>query len=360
MKFAHLSQVFDREGETAAERYEQLWREIQLCEEVDFDYAFASIHHFSHLRPQATVFCTGAAARTSRIRVGPMGYTAALYDPMRIVEEVTVLDNATQGRLEVGITSGVTQDEFRIYQSDWDNRFEIAYETLLLLKKAYTSEKPFDFEGKFHSYREVRMSAEPLQSPHPPLWLVSVSPASLELAAREGAHTGYIYFRPPTEAAPLLEGYLRMWQEHRHVDPPNIQFLAFVYVDETDEAAVKKALPHVLHSTEAIYGGELGGGGTAIAKIHEARGEHAMAEVRHNMYNMEYLLDHDLIFVGAPDTVARKIRKAAEDGLFNVFAGEFNVGALAEEDLMRSIRLFGEEVIPALRDIDPRGTTLGS
>ena len=359
MRFAHLSQVFHREGESAAERYEQLWREIRLCDEVGFDYAFASIHHFSHLRPQATVFCTGAAACTSRIRVGPMGYTAALYDPMRVVEEVLVLDNATNGRLDVGITAGVTRDEFRIYRADWDNRFDAAYETLRLLKKAFGSEKPFDFDGKRHRYEDVHLSVEPLQSPHPPLWLISVSPESLELAAREGAHTGYLYFRPPHEAAPLLQDYLRMWRRHEHPHMPNIIFLAFTYVDESDEAAIEKGLPHILHSTDAIYGGELGGGGTSVARIHEARGEHAMAEIRHNMYDMEYLLERDLIFVGSPDTVARKIGKAAREGMFNVFAGEFNIGALEEDDLMRSIRLFGQEVIPALSDLDPPRDYLG-
>ena len=68
---------------------------------------------------------------------------------------------------------------------------------------------------------------------------------------------------------------------------------------------------------------------------------------------MEYLMAKDLVFVGSPDTVAEKIRKAAEEGLFNVMGAELNIGALPEEDLMRSIRLFGEEVIPALKDSDP-------
>ena len=122
MKSAHFTQIFAREGETASQRYDQLWRELELCDDLGYDYGFASVHHFDRLRPQATVYCTGAAAHTQRMHLGPMGYTAALYDPMRIVEEAVVLDNVTHGRFEVGLTTGVTFEEFRVYQADWDKR----------------------------------------------------------------------------------------------------------------------------------------------------------------------------------------------------------------------------------------------
>jgi len=133
MEFAHFAQVFPRTGESARDRYDQLWREIQLCDELRFDYAFGSIHHLTHLRPQAAVFVTMAAERTKNLRVGAMGYTVALYNPIRIVEETAVLDNITGGRLEVGLTAGVTMDEFRVYGADWADRSARAREALELL-----------------------------------------------------------------------------------------------------------------------------------------------------------------------------------------------------------------------------------
>ena len=72
-----------------------------------------------------------------------------------------------------------------------------------------------------------------------------------------------------------------------------------------------------------------------------------------HLFDAEYLLKHELVFIGSPETVAAKIRGAAENGLFNVFMGEFNFADLPEADLMRSIRLFGEKVIPALRGFEP-------
>ena len=72
-----------------------------------------------------------------------------------------------------------------------------------------------------------------------------------------------------------------------------------------------------------------------------------------NLFDPDFILRNDLVFIGSAETVARKLRAAAENGLFNVFLGEFNFSDLPEPDLMRSIRLFGEKVIPALRDYEP-------
>ena len=261
MKFGHFAQIFPRPGETAAERYEQLWRELELAEDVGFDFGFASVHHFSHMRPQTAVYVTGATAHTSRLRIGAMGYVAALYDPIRIVEEVAVLDNIAHGRLEVGIAVGVTQDEFRVYGADWDNRHARAMEVLHLLRTAFTSEKPFDFEGPFHKYEDVRMSVEPLQKPHPPIWFLTTNPNRLKVGAKEGAHTGFTNFAPPLEMAPTFKEYLKVWRESGHQHEPMIQIHNFIYVDETDEAALAKGMPHIMYSMDAIYGGDLGGGG---------------------------------------------------------------------------------------------------
>ena len=85
----------------------------------------------------------------------------------------------------------------------------------------------------------------------------------------------------------------------------------------------------------------------------DLRGEWGSAEIARNMANVEYLIDHNLVFVGSPETVADRIKAAAEEGLFNTVFAEFNLGWLEEEDLMRSIKLFGEQVIPRIRDFQP-------
>jgi alkanesulfonate monooxygenase SsuD/methylene tetrahydromethanopterin reductase-like flavin-dependent oxidoreductase (luciferase family) len=83
------------------------------------------------------------------------------------------------------------------------------------------------------------------------------------------------------------------------------------------------------------------------------RGEPGASEIMQHLFDGDYLLKNDLVFIGSPQTVAAKIRAAAETGVFNVFMGEFNFADLPEDALLRSIRLFGEQVIPALRGFEP-------
>jgi alkanesulfonate monooxygenase SsuD/methylene tetrahydromethanopterin reductase-like flavin-dependent oxidoreductase (luciferase family) len=83
------------------------------------------------------------------------------------------------------------------------------------------------------------------------------------------------------------------------------------------------------------------------------RGEPGASEIMQHLFDGDYLFKHDLVFIGSPDTVAAKIHAAAEEGVFNVFMGEFNFADLPEDALLRSIRLFGEKVIPALRGYAP-------
>jgi alkanesulfonate monooxygenase SsuD/methylene tetrahydromethanopterin reductase-like flavin-dependent oxidoreductase (luciferase family) len=89
------------------------------------------------------------------------------------------------------------------------------------------------------------------------------------------------------------------------------------------------------------------------AKKFIGRGEPGASEIMANLFDADYLRRNDLVFIGSPKTVAEKLRATAEAGLFNVFLGEFNFSDLPAQDVMRSIRLFGEQVIPALRDYEP-------
>jgi alkanesulfonate monooxygenase SsuD/methylene tetrahydromethanopterin reductase-like flavin-dependent oxidoreductase (luciferase family) len=126
-------------------------------------------------------------------------------------------------------------------------------------------------------------------------------------------------------------------------------------VDETDELAVARATPHIEHAFTQVFGfGDVGGVPIPVlADNLERRGEHGAAEIARHLANVPYLLDRKLVFVGSPETVARQLREAATEGLFNTICAEFNIGYLDEESLTRSMQLFATRVIPALRDFSP-------
>ena len=103
MKFAHFSHIWGKPNMTPHQRYEQLWRELALCDELDFDHSFCVEHHF---RPDESwmsspsLYAVGAGARTKRLRIGPMGYIVPLYHPLRLAEEIAIVDQMLSGRID--------------------------------------------------------------------------------------------------------------------------------------------------------------------------------------------------------------------------------------------------------------------
>ena len=110
MNFALFSHAWGNPGMTPHQRYDQLWRELELCDDLGFDYSFCVEHHF---RPDESwisspsLYVVGAAARTKRMRVGSMGYVVPLYHPLRLADEIALVDQIVGGRMELGLVPGI-------------------------------------------------------------------------------------------------------------------------------------------------------------------------------------------------------------------------------------------------------------
>src|SRR4051812_17980385 len=141
------------------QRYEQLWRELQLADELGFDYGFCVEHHF---RPDESwmsapnLYSVAAAARTKQIRLGGMGHIVPLHHPLRLLEEIAVADQMTGGRIEVGLVPGILPDYFGPFGADFKPRREVTVEFVGLFKKVYAEGDHFDFEGRFHNFQNVK------------------------------------------------------------------------------------------------------------------------------------------------------------------------------------------------------------
>jgi alkanesulfonate monooxygenase SsuD/methylene tetrahydromethanopterin reductase-like flavin-dependent oxidoreductase (luciferase family) len=188
--------------------------------------------------------------------------------------------------------------------------------------------------------------------------MMSRDPQTLEFCARHGINPGYFLVYPRADAAPRYRKFLADWATAGWPQPPKIAYCTVVYVDDTDEKALNIAQGRAAHAYEGFLpppkpGETFEQRVRDHAKKFIGRGEPGASEIMANLFNADYLIKHDLVFIGSPDTVAKKIHATALSGLFNVFMGEFNFSDLPEADLMRSIRLFGEKVIPALRAYEP-------
>jgi len=188
--------------------------------------------------------------------------------------------------------------------------------------------------------------------------MMSRDPLTLEFCAKNAINPGYFLVYPRADAAPRYRKFLEDWKATGRAQKPNIAYCTVVYVDETDEKAIDTALFRASRAYEGfLKPGKPGETFEERAKEHAkmfvGRGEPGASEIMQHLFDADYLLKHDLVFIGSPQTVAKKIHDAAQAGLFNVFMGEFNFSDLPEDALLRSIRLFGEKVIPALRGFEP-------
>ncbi len=361
MKFAHFSHIWAKPAMTPHQRYEELWRELELCDDLGFDYSFCVEHHF---RPDESwisspsLYAVGAGARTKRMRIGPMGYIVPLYHPLRLVEEIAIVDQMLGGRMELGLVPGISAEYFKPFGLDYNFRKSPTLEFVDYMRAAYGEKQPFSFHGDNHKTESAEISVQPFQKPHPPLWMMSRDPQTLEFCATNGINPGYFLIYPRKDAAPRYVKFIEDWGKAGHPKKPNIAYCTIVHVDDTDEKAIDVALKRAARAYEGFLPHPKPGE-TFEERVREhakkfiGRGEPGASEIMANLFDADYLMKHELVFIGSAETVAAKIHAAAKAGLFNVFLGEFNFSDLPEADLMRSIKLFGEKVIPALRDYEP-------
>ncbi|MEU3752572.1 LLM class flavin-dependent oxidoreductase [Streptomyces olivoreticuli] len=353
MKFAYFSHVWGRPGITAGERYEELWREVEDADRLGFDYAFSVEHHCTpheSWMPSPAVFCTGAALRTERIRVGPMGWVPPLRHPLHLVEEVATLDQLLGGRLEVGLASGVSREPFLPFDADFDNRHLLTREALELLRTAFAAQGAFDFDGPAHRLRDVTLSFPPTQRPHPPMWIPTTNRNTLRYLSEVGAHTSSTMIVPRASMALVYRHYLDWWRGHGHVMDPRIGYWTLVHVARTDAEAEERAAAHITETfTRTLRYGS----------VSRSRDQHAPAsrlsttDILAGSGDFRFLLENNLVFVGSPATVADRIRAASLEGHFDTLLGEFAFGELADRHRIDSMELFAHEVAPALRAFSP-------
>ena len=168
---------------------QQLYEErLQLLEAADaagfFAYHLAE-HHATPLgmAPSPALFLTAAAQRTRRIRLGPLVYLLPLYNPLRLIEEVCMLDHLSGGRLELGVGRGVSPYELGYFGVDAAGTRAIFDEALAVLLAGLTHER-LTFEGQHYRYHDVPMELRPLQQPYPPLWYPTHNPESVGLCGQ--------------------------------------------------------------------------------------------------------------------------------------------------------------------------------
>ena len=166
--------IFDQNDHgpsSLAEQYEARLRLIELYDRSGFRTYHMSEHHATplNLTPSPSVFLAAVAQRTKRLRFGALVYVLPTHHPLRLAEEVCMLDHLSQGRVEVGVGRGASPHELAYFGVDPDGAPAMYVEAYTVLMQALTQAE-VNFSGRHYRFANVPIDLQPFQRPHPPLW----------------------------------------------------------------------------------------------------------------------------------------------------------------------------------------------
>src|SRR5579864_5789397 len=232
--FDHL----DADGQPLGDFYRSRLKIIEAYDRLGFYSYHVAEHHATPLgmAPSPSVFLAAIAQRTKRLRFGPMVYALPLYHPLRMIEEICMVDQMSRGRIEIGFGRGSSATEIEFYGEDPADSQAVYNEALELIIKGLTTSS-LTFEGKHFSCKDMPMTLEPFQKPYPPIWYGVHAPDSAARAARNGWQV--VSLDPPGETLTAFDSFRAAWRDARGAAPLPLMGLGrFVVVAETDAAAL--------------------------------------------------------------------------------------------------------------------------
>jgi alkanesulfonate monooxygenase SsuD/methylene tetrahydromethanopterin reductase-like flavin-dependent oxidoreductase (luciferase family) len=329
--FDHL----DRYGGALADYYEDRLKIAEAYDRAGF-YAYHLAEHHSTplgMAPSPSVFLAAVAERTTRLRFGPLVWPMPLHHPLRLIEEICMLDQLSGGRLDIGFGRGAAPIELEYYSVDPQNAQEIYAEAVELVIMGLTH-KVLDFKGRRFSFSGVPMELEPLQKPHPPIWYGVHTPDSAERAARRGLHV--VSLDPTDETRLAIERYRAVWRQiHAPATAlPKLGLGRFIVVAPSDAAALALARRAYLVWHASF---------THLFRRHGRQQSHPRPAT------FDLVMERGQGIAGSPATVAEFLSSQLRATGCNYVVGQFAFGDLTREESLRSIGLFAGEVIPFLR-----------
>jgi alkanesulfonate monooxygenase SsuD/methylene tetrahydromethanopterin reductase-like flavin-dependent oxidoreductase (luciferase family) len=355
-RFLFPNSYFD--PEKAHVLYNQYHEQYALVDEVGFDGIMTNEHHTAYwcMKPAANLDAAVLAKVTKRVKIAILGNVIAINDPVRMAEEIAMLDCYSGGRIISGFVRGSSIETLQAGIDPTENRsrFEEAHDLIL---KCWTTPGPFRFEGQHFHRRVVNPWVLPMQKPHPDIWFPGTgSPESVIWAAEHGyPYMNLQVIRGQTEW--LKEIYIETAREAGYTPGPgNFGGNVMVFCADTDEKAQEIGRTYMWHGKHRFKGPAEHNdppGYRSRAAVEVIRKIPAGVGVRLGQRERTYeeLQEAGSIAVGSPDTVIKKLTEILDTVAPGYLICYGNEGDMPYEDVMRSIELIGKEVIPALHEV---------
>ena len=331
MEFGVFDHLDQRPGVALETVYQERLRLI-----ADYDAAGITTYHLAEhhatplgMAPSPSVFLAAVAARTTRLRFGPMVYCLPLYDPLRLIEEICMLDQLSGGRFEFGVGRGISPFEVAYFGVDPEASQTIYMEAFEVLMKGLTNAE-LSHQGKHFAYDAVPMELTSKQQPHPPIWYGVAAPHGAKWPAEQGINI--ISNAPCTIAREATDHYRAAWHAKHGASEalPKMGVARHIYIAETDAEAdaIARRAYSVWYDSFAKLWRHFGATPSAYSPDFD--------EVR----------KLDAVICGSPETVAAEISRQVDAAGLNYFVCRFAFGNLSYEESARSLALFSEAVAP--------------
>ena len=319
---------------------------IKACDDAGFYGLHLAEHHQTPLNmvPVPGIFLAAVARATKRIRLGPLVYLLPLVSPLRMIDEICMLDHLSHGRLDVGVGRGVSPFELKYNKVEHADSRDIFLDAFKCISAGLATSE-LSYSGPHYKYENVPIALRPLQQPHPPFWYASSGAEGSTWAGEQGLH--FVTLGSMKLAKECIDAYKAALARRGKPVQPKPEFSGgavigvqrHIFVDETDEKAVSWARPAMNYHLDMI---------NWLRAKHGVNNAQTARLVAFRGANFEECIQEGSVIAGSPKTVLAEIERQVSALGVNYLLSYLFLGNMKFADAQRSLGLFSTAVMPSL------------
>lgn len=337
MKFGLMFSFIFEEGQSHLTTFDEMDTILPLAEELGYSSFHTTEHHlqWNGWAPSPLMVLAKAAGLTKKMRLATNIMLLPLYHPLRLVEDLAVLDNLSNGRLSIGVSPGYTSEEFEAYNVPMAERFGRFEEMVNIIQLAWKGE-PFEWQGKYYTIGNAELVPKPVQEKLP-IWYGVSGPKLLRRAAERRLP---VTASPRHTTAELKEHFARYTSVAAEIGyvPEERPVIREVFVAPTQEEAERIAGPAIMNMF-SLYGQKSAEGARAL-RDDQGNLIEDPSQVSFKTFAARYI-------VGDPASCVEQLRAFEAEVNPTELVCRMQLPGVSTADFERSLRLFAEQVMPA-------------
>ena len=303
-------------------------------------------HHFTRygLGAAPNVLASNIVAKTSTIRIGSAVFVSPLHLPARLAEEIATLDVLSGGRIDVGFGRGAAESEYNVANVPIEESQQRFQESITMIEGLW-SNRNYTFEGKHYKITNANIVPQPLQNPHPPIYIAATrSSATQNFVAGSGHPLLVGVVLDTKDAVSLCHTLVELAKtKGKNMTMSQIPFFRYFHVAETQEQAKVNSKPALDWNLDMIQWRRTFDTGSEVwEKMEDFR------STRTELPPSYDYLSENRAFIGNPDQIIAKIQALRDEGI-ETFGCNFSFGGMPQDKVLKSMRLFAKEVMPAFQ-----------